>query len=157
MGQSVYLLATGWTVMGSNRGCRGGRGEIFRIRPDRSWGPCNPLYNIYRVWDRIPVVRGGGEIFRVRPDRPWGPCNPLYNIYRVWDRIPVVGEGVRFSASVQTGPGAHAAPCTIYTGSLAVRYSDRGVPLTTHRHITPRLKKEYSCSFTPPLILHDLL
>jgi len=36
--------------MGSNRvGGGGGGGEIFRIRPDRPWGPCSPLYNMYRL------------------------------------------------------------------------------------------------------------
>jgi hypothetical protein len=35
--QSVYRLATGWTVRGSNP--VGGGGEIFRTCPDRRWGP----------------------------------------------------------------------------------------------------------------------
>jgi hypothetical protein len=39
--QSVYRLATGWTIRRSNSG----RGEIFRIRPDRPWGPPSLLYN----------------------------------------------------------------------------------------------------------------
>ena len=116
------------------------------------------LLRVGRSWDRIVVVGGGGGRFsasvQTGPGAPATPCT-IYTGSGIESRL--CGEGVRFSASVQTGPGAHAAPCTIYTGSLAVRYSDRGVPLTTHRHITPRLKKEYSCSFTPPLILHDLL
>jgi hypothetical protein len=37
--------ATGWTVLGSNLG----EGEIFRTRPDRTWGPPSLLYNGYRV------------------------------------------------------------------------------------------------------------
>ena len=37
-----YVLA----VRGSNPG----GGEIFRIRPDRPWGPPNLLYNGYRVF-----------------------------------------------------------------------------------------------------------
>ena len=44
--QSVERLATGWTVRGSNSG----RGEIFRTRPDRPWGPPSLLYNVYRVF-----------------------------------------------------------------------------------------------------------
>jgi hypothetical protein len=44
--QSIYRLATGWTARGSNPG----RGEIFRTRPDRSWGPSSLLYNGYRVF-----------------------------------------------------------------------------------------------------------
>jgi len=35
--------------------------------------------------------------------------------WTVRDRIPV---GTRFSASVQTGPGAHPASCTMGTGSF---------------------------------------
>jgi hypothetical protein len=36
----------------------------------------------------------------------------------------------RFSAPVQTGPGAHPASCTMGTGSFAGVKSDRGVTLT---------------------------
>ena len=36
----------GWAVRGSNPG----RGEIFRTRPDRPWGPPNLLYNGYRIF-----------------------------------------------------------------------------------------------------------
>jgi hypothetical protein len=35
---------------------------------------------------------------------------------RSGDRIPVE---VRFSAAIQTGPGAHPASCTMGTGSLS--------------------------------------
>ena len=41
--QSVLQLATGWTIRRSNPGV----GEIFRTRPDRSWGPPSLLYNGY--------------------------------------------------------------------------------------------------------------
>jgi hypothetical protein len=40
------LLATGWTVRGSNPGGR----EIFRTRLDRPWVPPSLLYNRYRVF-----------------------------------------------------------------------------------------------------------
>ena len=42
----VQRLATGWTVRGSNPG----GGEIFRTRPDRSWGLPSLLHNGYRVF-----------------------------------------------------------------------------------------------------------
>ena len=45
------------------------------------------------------------------------------------DRIPV---GARFSAPVQTGPGAHPASCTMGTGSLPGVKSGRGETLTPH-------------------------
>ena len=53
-------LTTGWTVRGSNPG----GGEIFRIRPDRSWGDPSLLYDGHRVfsggkaagaWRRPPI------------------------------------------------------------------------------------------------------
>jgi hypothetical protein len=48
-------LATNWTVRGSNPG----DGEIFRARPERSWGPRSPLYNGYRVFPGVKrPVRG---------------------------------------------------------------------------------------------------
>jgi hypothetical protein len=42
--QSVWRLATGWTVRGSNPG----GDEIFRTCPDWPWGPPSLLYNEYR-------------------------------------------------------------------------------------------------------------
>ena len=57
--QSIWLLATCWTVRGSNPD----RGEIFRTCPDRSWGPPSLLYNGYRVF------LGGKE-------RPWRDAEP---------------------------------------------------------------------------------
>jgi hypothetical protein len=50
--QSVQRLATGWTIRGSNPG----RGEIFRTRPDRPWGPPNLLYNKYRAFPGVSFV-----------------------------------------------------------------------------------------------------
>jgi hypothetical protein len=45
--------------------------------------------------------------------------------------------GARFSAPVQTGPGAHPASCTMGTGSFpGVKYG-RGVLLTTHPLLVP--------------------
>ena len=52
---SVQRLATYWTVRGANPG----GDEFFRYRPERSWGPPNPLQNGYRV--SIPGVKGSGR------------------------------------------------------------------------------------------------
>ena len=65
---------------------------------------------------------------------------------RSGNRIPV---GARFSAPVQTGPGAHPASCAKGIGSLyrAVKRPGRGV-----EHPPPlalRLEKEYSYTSTP--------
>ena len=45
--------------------------------------------------------------------------------------------GVRFSAPVQTGPGAHPASCTMGTGSFPGAKSGRGETLTPHPLIVP--------------------
>ena len=66
--QSVYRLATGWTVRGSNPG----GGEIFRTCPDWPWSPPTLLYNGYRVFP------GGKE----RPGRDADP-SPLL-VPRSW-------------------------------------------------------------------------
>ena len=54
------------------------------------------------------------------------------------DRIPV---GARFSAPVQTGPGAHPASCTMGTGSFPGVKSGRGVTLTPHHLLRPWSRK----------------
>ena len=59
-------------------------------------------------------------------------------LYGRGDRIPV---GTRFYALAQTGPGAHPAPPKWVPG-LSRGYSGRGVALTTHPHLLPRLKKQ---------------
>ena len=50
--------------------------------------------------------------------------------------------GARFSASVQTGPGAHPASCTMGTGSFPGVKSGRGVTLTPHPLLVPLVMKE---------------
>ena len=57
---------------------------------------------------------------------------------RSGDRIPV---GARFSATVQTGPGAHSASYTMSTGSFpGVKRQGRGFDHPPH--VAPRLKEE---------------
>ena len=52
-------------------------------------------------------------------------CSDLLRAGRSGDRIPV---RARFSAPVQTGPGAHPASCTMSTGSFpGVKWLGRGV------------------------------
>jgi hypothetical protein len=58
--------------------------------------------------------------------------------------------GTRFSASVQSGPGAHPATCTTGTGSFPrVKRQRSGVDHPPH--VTSRLKKEYSYKYLLPL------
>jgi hypothetical protein len=53
---------------------------------------------------------------------------------RSGDRIPVGGE---IFSTVQTGPGAHPASCTMGTASFpGVKYG-RGMLLTTHHLLVP--------------------
>jgi hypothetical protein len=57
----------------------------------------------------------------------------------------------RFSEPVQTGPGAHAASCTMGTESFPGVKSGRGVTLTPHSLLVPLAMKEYSYTTTPPM------
>ena len=54
--------------------------------------------------------------------------------------IPPVGA--RFSAPVQTGPGAHPASYTMGTGSFPGAKIGRGVTLTPHPVLVPLVMKE---------------
>ena len=56
----------------------------------------------------------------------------------------------RFFASVQIGPGAHPASCTMGTGSFPGIKSGRGVTLTPHPLLVRLVMKEYSYTSTPP-------
>jgi hypothetical protein len=58
---------------------------------------------------------------------------------RSGDRIPV---GARFSAPVQTGPGAHPTSCKMGTGSFPGVESGRGVTLPPHPLLVPKSKKQ---------------
>jgi hypothetical protein len=71
---------------------------------------------------------------------------------RSGDRIQVEA---RFSESIQTGPTSHPSSYTTSIGSFP-RVQRPGVALTTHSHLAPRLKKEYSYTTTPLLGLRSL-
>jgi hypothetical protein len=58
--------------------------------------------------------------------------------------------GARFSAPVQTGPGAHPASCTMGTGSFPGVKSGRGMTLTPHPLLVPWSRKDRAI---PPLPL----
>jgi hypothetical protein len=50
--------------------------------------------------------------------------------------------GSEIFRTVQTGPGAHLASCTMSTGSFPGVESGRGVTLTPHSLLVPRSKKQ---------------
>jgi hypothetical protein len=58
-------------------------------------------------------------------------------------------SGARFSAPVQTGPGAHPASCTMGTESFPGVKSGRGMMLTPHRLLVPRLWKSRAIPLLP--------
>jgi len=95
------------------------------------------LYNIY---DNV----GGPGVLSRYSDSPWPG--------RSGDRIPVEA---RFSAPVQTRPGAHHAFYTMWTGSFkGVGRPGRGIDHPPA--LATRLKKENSHTFTPLLGLRRL-
>jgi len=57
--------------------------------------------------------------------------------------------GERFSVSVQTGPGAHPATCTMGTGSFPGVKSSRGVTLTPHPLLVPWSRKSRAVPVLP--------
>ena len=57
--------------------------------------------------------------------------------------------GARFSAPVQTGPGAHPASCTVGTGSFPGVKSGRGVTLTPHPLLVPWSRKSRAIPLLP--------
>jgi hypothetical protein len=70
------------------------------------------------------------------------------------------GSRVRFPAGagnsslhhrVQTGSGAHPASYPMGTGGSFPGINGRGLKLTTHLHLVPRSKEEWSYTSTPPI------
>jgi hypothetical protein len=60
-----------------------------------------------------------------------------------------IAVGARFSAPVQTGPGAYPASCTMGTGSFPGVESGRGVTLTPLSLLVPRSKNRALSSALP--------
>ena len=59
--------------------------------------------------------------------------------------------GARFSAPVQTGPGAHPASCTMGTESFPGVKSGRGVTMTPHPLLVPWSKKGRAIPLLPTM------
>jgi len=98
---------------------------------------CNCFYSSLSSLDEAVLVVFSRPIFTCR----WciSPYSDSLRVERSRGRIPV---GARFSALVQTGPGAHPAFYTMGTWVTfpGVKLSGRGVDHPPH--LAPRLKKE---------------
>ena len=57
--------------------------------------------------------------------------------------------GVRFSAPMRMGPGAHPASCTMGTGSFLGAKSGQGVTLTPHPFLVPWSRKSRAIPLLP--------
>jgi hypothetical protein len=113
---------------------RGGGAEGRHAGTHSKWrwvGPTAALEGLPRTETFLPGIEP--HIFQPLASR-YNNCDWL-RAGRSGDRIPV---GTRFSAPVQTGPGAHPASCTIGTGSFPGVNYGRGVLLTTHPLLVPR-------------------
>jgi len=67
----------------------------------------------------------------------WGSSEGTATGYGLYGPGTETRWGMRFSAPVQTGPGAHRASCTIGTGSFPGVKSGRCVKLTPHPLLVP--------------------
>jgi len=84
---------------------------------------CISKYNDYP--HTLPLLQWAGYL---------SPYSDWLRAGRSGDRIPV---GARFSAPVQTGPGAHTTYCSMGTGFFPGVKSCRGVTLTPHPLLVP--------------------
>jgi hypothetical protein len=91
----------------------------------------------------------------------WFICEPGSSVsivpgYRLDDRTievrsPAEPKGFFCSLCVQTVSGAQPASCTVGTGVLFPGLKrGRGVTLTTHPHLAPRLRMSRSYTSSPP-------
>jgi len=80
----------GWTVRGSNPS----GGEIFRICPDRPWGPASLLYKGHRV-SFTAVKRPGSGV-----DQPPTSSNDIKRMCRATPLLPFRGFRVCYRANL---------------------------------------------------------
>ena len=77
-------------------------------------------------------------------------AQPVQRLATGWTvRASNPGGGARFSAPVQTGPGAHPASCTIGTGSFPGVKSGMRVTLTPHPLLVPWSRKGRAIPLPP--------
>jgi hypothetical protein len=72
-------------------------------------------------------------------------------------RSPAGAKDISSNLCVQTGFGAHPAPCTMGTGGpFPAAKHGRGVTLTTHPYLLPRSWMSRSYTSSPPKRLHGV-
>ena len=86
-------------------------------------------YYSCKITDTLPFISGPGSVFGIATG--YGLDSP--GIESRWE--------ARFSAPVQTGPGAHPASCSMGTGSFPGVKSGRGVTLIPHLLLVPWSRK----------------
>jgi hypothetical protein len=130
-------LTTGATVKGCALAQRFSTWEPPRSPQwDWTYTVCRMTKNIYRTYNFL--LHGPGSV---------AGYSEWLRAGRSEDRIPV---RARFSAPIQTAPGAHSASCTLGNGSFSGVKSGRGVTLTPHPFLVPW---SWKCRGTPLLSL----
>jgi hypothetical protein len=135
-----------------------------RIRHCLILSPMNPVHthkpNLFKIHVNIVTFK---NMSRVAQSVQW-----LTTDWTSGVRSPTEAEDFSSNLCVQTGSRAHPASCTVGTGgSFPGVKGGRGVTLTTHPLLVPRLRKSRSCtschpnaplwSVTGPLYLFYLL
>jgi len=90
-------------------------------------------YYFYTTWQECGPGSSVGTATELRAGRSGG-------------RIPL---GARFSAPLQTGPGAHPASCEMVTVSFPGFKCGRGVLLTSHLFLMPWARKSRAIPLLP--------
>ena len=113
------------------------------------------LFSVQLSYICIAIIRSNLQTHcnRIPPplnDNLWAGQRSRYSnwlrVGRSGDRIPV---GARFSAPVQTGPGAHPTSYTVGTGSFPGVKSGRSVTLTPYPLLVPWSRKSRAIPLLP--------
>ena len=107
---------------------------------------------VERIWTTLLCARLFSLSWRI-PGQYFKLGRPGSVVYSNWLQTGRSGgriaAGTRFSAPVQTGPGAHPTSCTMRTGSFPGVKSGRGVTLTPHSLLMPWSRKSRAIPLFP--------
>jgi hypothetical protein len=109
---------------------------LWAVRPVQNFRSCTRM--LFTL--TLPCVRGPGSVVVIAT----GYGLEGSGIESRW--------GAKFSAPVQTGPGAHPASCTKGTGTFQKVKSGWGVRLTPHPFLVPLVMIEQSYTPTPTMV-----